>query len=91
VFPSEVEGVIVTHPSVAEAAVVGAEHPLWGEAVVAIVVPAAGASIDPSALKAHCRQALAGYKVPKQVVVRSEPLPRTSTGKVLRRELRREV
>jgi acyl-CoA synthetase (AMP-forming)/AMP-acid ligase II len=91
VFPSEVEGVIATHPAVAEAAVVGAEHPLWGEAVVAIVVPAPGASLDPAAVERHCRGTLAGYKVPKRIVVRSQPLPRTSTGKLLRRELRREL
>jgi long-chain acyl-CoA synthetase len=91
VFPSEVEGVLATHPSVGEAAVVGAEHPLWGEAVVAVVVPAPGASVDAPALERHCRDALAGYKVPKRIVVRAEPLPRTSTGKVLRRELRREL
>jgi long-chain acyl-CoA synthetase len=91
VFPSEVEGVIAAHPSVAEAAVVGAEHPFWGEAVVAVVVPAPGASFEAEAIERHCRKALAGYKVPKRIVMRSEPLPRTSTGKILRRELRGDV
>jgi long-chain acyl-CoA synthetase len=89
VFPSEVEQVLVQHPGVAEAAVVGVPHPLWGEAVAAVVVARDGNAPDPDALLAHCRASLAGYKVPKLLRVSAEPLPRTATGKLLRRELRR--
>lgn len=89
VFPSEVEHVLTQHPSVAEAAVVGVADPLWGEAVAAVVVARDGTTPDPEALLAHCRASLAGYKVPKLLRVDAEPLPRTATGKLLRRELRR--
>jgi len=87
VAPSEVEAVLETHPDVLEAAVVGQADPEWGEAVTAIVVARAGAVPDDSALRAHCAAALAPYKVPKRVRLRSEPLPRTRSGKLLRREL----
>ena len=70
-----------------EAAVVGRADPQWGEAVTAIVVARPGASIDAQALRAHCARALAPYKVPKHVLLASAPLPRTRSGKLLRREL----
>jgi acyl-CoA synthetase (AMP-forming)/AMP-acid ligase II len=89
VFPSEVEHVLAQHPDVAEAAVVGVPHPVWGEAVAAVVVGRDGNAPDRDVLLAHCRATLAGYKVPKLLRVDAEPLPRTATGKLLRRELRR--
>ena len=76
------------HPDVLEAAVVGLPDERWGEAVTAIVVTRQGAASDGEALRAHCAAALAAYKVPKRVVLRAEPLPRTRSGKLLRRELR---
>jgi O-succinylbenzoic acid--CoA ligase len=88
VAPSEVEAVLEAHPDVLEAAVLGAPDEQWGEAVVAIVVARAGAELKDAALRAHCAQALAPYKVPKRVLLRTEPLPRTRSGKLLRRELR---
>lgn len=99
VAPSEVEAVLETHPDVLEAAVVAREDPEWGEAVTAIVVARAGGEtasgseaapghgIDAAALRAHCAATLAPYKVPKRVILRDEPLPRTRSGKLLRREL----
>jgi len=87
VAPSEVEAVLEAHPDVLEAAVVGRDDPEWGEAVTAIVVPRAGAVPDDAALRAHCAATLAPYKVPKRVVRRAEPLPRTRSGKLLRRGL----
>jgi O-succinylbenzoic acid--CoA ligase len=87
VAPSEVEAVLEAHPDVLEAAVVGREDPEWGEAVTAIVVARDGASPDDAVLRAHCAAALAPYKVPKRVLLRAEPLPRTRSGKLLRREL----
>ena len=58
----------------------------WGEAVHAVVVPRS--PVTPSELMAHCRAAIAGYKVPKSIELRSEPLPKSGAGKVLKRELR---
>jgi len=93
VAPSEVEAVLETHPDVLEAAVVGREDPEWGEAVTAIVVLRVTPSLrvkcstDEAALRAHCAAALAPYKVPKRVLLREESLPRTRSGKLLRREL----
>jgi o-succinylbenzoate---CoA ligase len=87
VAPSEVEAVLETHPDVLEAAVVGRVDEQWGEAVTAIVVARPGAAPENGSLRAHCAAALAPYKVPKQIVFRVEPLPRTRSGKLLRREL----
>jgi O-succinylbenzoic acid--CoA ligase len=88
VAPNEVEAVLEAHPDVLEAAVVGLPDRQWGEAVTAIVVIRQGTAPDGEALRAHCAAALASYKVPKRVLLRSEPLPRTRSGKLLRRELR---
>ncbi len=87
VAPVEVEAVLEAHPQVLEAAVLGRSDPQWGEAVTAIVVARVGAAPEPEELRAHCARALAPYKVPKRVVLSSEPLPRTRSGKLLRREL----
>jgi O-succinylbenzoic acid--CoA ligase len=87
VAPSEVEAVLEAHPGVLEAAVVGREDPRWGEAVTAIVVPAPGAEVQEDVLREHCSTRLAPFKVPKRVELVSEPLPRTRSGKLLRREL----
>jgi o-succinylbenzoate---CoA ligase len=89
VAPGEVETVLEGHPGVLEAAVVGAPDERWGEAVTAIVVARAGRAVDEHELRAHCAAALAPFKVPKRVIVREQTLPRTPSGKLLRRELRR--
>jgi O-succinylbenzoic acid--CoA ligase len=88
VAPAEVEAVLEAHPRVLEAAVLGRVDPQWGEAVTAIVVARAGEQLDVAELHAHCAGALAPYKVPKQIVYATEPLPRTRSGKLLRRQLR---
>jgi len=88
VAPAEVEAVIEAHPDVLEAAVLARPDPEWGEVVTAVVVPRAGAVLEADALRAHCAGHLAAYKVPKHVTFLSEPLPRTRSGKLLRRELR---
>ena len=72
---------------VGQVAVVGVEHPDWGEAVVAYVVPADGATIDPKALMDGARTSLARYELPK-VVVPIDSLPLTSIGKVDKKKLR---
>jgi len=88
VAPAEVEAVLERHPAVREAAVHGRPDPAWGEAVVATVVPRPGRTPTEDELRRHCAATLAPFKVPKSVIVREEPLPRTLSGKLLRRELR---
>ncbi|MGH2863754.1 MAG: AMP-binding enzyme, partial [Solirubrobacteraceae bacterium] len=85
---AEVEAVLEAHPQVLEAAVLGRADPRWGEAVTAIVVAREGARLDAEELRAHCSAALAPYKVPKHLSLSDSPLPRTRSGKLLRRELR---
>jgi acyl-CoA synthetase (AMP-forming)/AMP-acid ligase II len=86
VYPIEVEKALAAHPEVAEAAVMGVADEQYGQRLVAFVVLADGAAATPDALKAHVRENLANYKVPRQITVLDE-LPRGSTGKILRREL----
>jgi acyl-CoA synthetase (AMP-forming)/AMP-acid ligase II len=81
VYSSEVERVLHDHSSVLECLVVGQPDPRWGNAVVGVVVPRAGLVIDEDALRAHCRENLAGYKCPKRYLV-LDALPRNSMGKV---------
>jgi long-chain acyl-CoA synthetase len=90
VYAVEVEQALSSHPAVADIAVVGAPDDLWGEIVVAVIVPAQGTSLDEAALTAHCRETLAGYKLPRRWMA-VEALPRNAYGKVLKRELRDEV
>lgn len=92
VYPTEVESVLLMHDSVSEAAVLGLDDREWGARVVAIVVPAGEAVKGlPEKLDAHCRAHLAGYKVPREYLVSSEPLPRTASGKLRRGEVRELV
>jgi O-succinylbenzoic acid--CoA ligase len=88
VAPAEVEAVLEAHPDVLEAAVLGRADQRWGEAVTAIVVTRRGAVLEGETLRAHCARGLAPHKVPKQVSFAHEPLPRTRSGKLLRKELR---
>ena len=88
VYSTEVEEVLYLHPAVLEAAVFGVPDARWGEAVHAVVLPRTGCEVDPTALIAFCRERIAGYKVPKQIDLRRDPLPKSGPGKVLKRELR---
>ena len=88
IYPREVEEVLLMHASVHEAAVVGRPDPEWGESVVAFVTAAPGATIDPAALDAHCRDSIARFKRPKDYRV-VEALPKNNYGKVLKTDLRR--
>jgi O-succinylbenzoic acid--CoA ligase len=87
VAPAEVEAVLEAHPAVAEAAVVGRADPEWGEAIVALVRLRDGAAAGADDLRAHCASRLARFKVPKDYILVDPPLPRTGSGKLLRREL----
>jgi long-chain acyl-CoA synthetase len=88
VYSTEVEDVLYRHPAVLEAAVFGVPDARWGEAVHAVVVPRPSVAVTEDELLAHCRAAIAAYKVPKAVDLRTEPLPKSGAGKTLKRELR---
>jgi acyl-CoA synthetase (AMP-forming)/AMP-acid ligase II len=87
VYSREVEEVLYTHPSVAEAAVVGLPDPKWGENVTAVIVLRDGASATEAEIIATARDRLAGFKKPKRVIFLDE-LPKTVSGKIVKRELR---
>jgi len=87
VFPNEVEDVLTMHPGVLEAGAIGVPDDRSGEAVKVVVVRKDPALTE-AQLLAHCKQHLTGYKMPRIVEFRNEPLPKTNIGKILRRELR---
>jgi acyl-CoA synthetase (AMP-forming)/AMP-acid ligase II len=86
IAPAEVEDVLLEHPGVREAAVVGVPDAHWGQRLTAVVVAAAGVQLDPDDLRRHVRGRLRGSRTPDEVVIRTQ-LPYTPTGKVLRRAL----
>ena len=90
VFPNEVEDVLTLHPGVIEAGAIGVPDERSGEAVKVFVLRSDPTLTEADVL-AHCRQHLTGYKMPRTVEFRDDPLPKTSIGKILRRELRSEV
>jgi long-chain acyl-CoA synthetase len=93
VYSVEVENALYEHPAVLEAAVFGLPDERWGEAVHAVVVVREGTAPTPELaeeLRDHCRALIAGYKVPKVVSLRTEPLPQSGPGKILKRQLRDE-
>jgi acyl-CoA synthetase (AMP-forming)/AMP-acid ligase II len=89
VYSIEVENALSTHPAVDQVAVIGIPHPTWGEQVHAIVVLHPGSEATDEELKAHARKTIAGYKAPKSIEFRTEPIPLSGALKPLKRELRR--
>ena len=87
VFPTEIEDVVMMHPGVLEVAAVGSSDPKSGE-VVRIVVVKKDPQLTAQELLEHCKKHLTGYKVPKIIEFRVEPLPKSNVGKILRRLLR---
>ncbi|MCL5266410.1 MAG: long-chain-fatty-acid--CoA ligase [Chloroflexi bacterium] len=87
IYPREIEEVLYRHPAVLEAAVIGTPDERWGEAVKALVVLKSGATATEAEIIEHCKINLASYKKPKSVEF-VESLPKTPTGKILKRELR---
>jgi len=87
IYPREVEEVLLRHPGVLEASVIGRPHPDWGEEVVAVIVPREGASVDPAALDALCLENIARFKRPKHYRF-IDALPKNNYGKILKTELR---
>jgi long-chain acyl-CoA synthetase len=88
VYSGEVEAVIYGHPAVREVAVFGVPDPQWGELVMACVVLKPGTALTSGDLVAFCRQSLASYKLPRRIEFPETDLPKSSTGKILKRTLR---
>jgi long-chain acyl-CoA synthetase len=94
IYCAEVEAALFEHPSVADVALVGVADGALGEEAVAVIQPRPGVAADQGTaeeLRRHVAGRLAAFKVPRHVVFRAEPLPRTPTGKVLKRDLRAAV
>ena len=90
IYPREIEEVLFTHPQIAEATVIAKPDPIWGEEVLALVVPVPGASPTEEEIIEYCRQRLADYKLPREVRFRTD-LPKTLTGKVQKKLLKEEL
>ncbi len=90
IFPVEIENALLEHPDLSQAAVVGVADPRWGEAAVAVVVPAADRSPDPADLEAFLRERLAAFKVPRRWVL-VDDLPRTASGKVRKHVVQEQI
>ena len=87
VYSSEVEAALFAHPGVAEAAVIGVPDATYGEAVFAVVIAKPGVTLDATALIAHCRASIGGYKIPRRFAF-VDALPKSALGKVLKANLR---
>jgi acyl-CoA synthetase (AMP-forming)/AMP-acid ligase II len=89
VYTAEVENACMSHPAVSQCAVIGIPNDAWGEAVHAIVILKDGQQVTGTDLIAHCHSLIAGYKCPRSIEFRTDPLPLSGVGKVLKRELRK--
>ena len=89
VYSAEVENAVHEHPAVAECAAIGVPDEKWGERVHAVVRLKDGETLDGEAVMAHCRERIAGFKCPRSVEFRTEPMPLSGAGKILKTELRK--
>ena len=87
VASTDVEETIFSHPKVLEVAVIGLRHPVWQEAVTAVVTPKSGETLTPAEIIDHCKDKIAAYKVPKKVFI-MEALPKSNMGKILKKDLK---
>ncbi|GAB4264886.1 MAG: acyl-CoA synthetase [Candidatus Promineifilaceae bacterium] len=90
VYPPEVELVLAEHPTVAASAVIGCPDETWGERVTAVIIPKPGATPNPDDIITYCRQKLAHYKAPKQIVF-TDTFPRNALGKIQKAKLRQTL
>ena len=90
IYCAEIEQALHRHPAVKQSAVIGIPDPKWGETVKAFVILRDGAEASPEELIQHCRELIAGYKIPR-VVELTATLPVSPTGKVLKRQLREQA
>jgi len=90
IYPVEIEGVLTTMPDIADAAVVGKKDRELGETVAAFIVLKEGARVSESRIQDYCKEKMANYKVPSMIIFIAE-IPRTPTGKILKRELRQQL
>ena len=88
IYCTEVENALSQHPAVLEAAVFGVPDDQWGERVHACVVRKPGTEPTADELVDHCRELIAGYKLPRGIDIRDEALPKSGAGKILKRDLR---
>jgi long-chain acyl-CoA synthetase len=88
VYTTEVENALAGHPAILELAVFGIPHEQWGEAVHAEVVLKPGATATEDELIAHCRLSIGGFKVPRSITLRTDALPKSGAGKILKRDVR---
>ncbi len=86
IYSTEVEDALASYPGIEEVAVFGVPDPRWGESVYAVVFSRQDAT--PDELTAHCRGQIAGFTMPRCIELRTEPLPKSAAGKILKRELR---
>ncbi len=92
IYPSEVEGVVGSHPKVKDVAVIGIPHDKWGETVQVVAVLHDQQDVSVEEIQDWCRQRLAGFKCPRSVVfIADREMPRTATGKILHRILRQRL
>jgi long-chain acyl-CoA synthetase len=89
VYSAEVENAVYQHPAVAECAVIGVPDDKWGERVHAIIRRKGGQDVTADEIIAHCHDMIAGYKCPRSVDFRDEPMPLSGAGKILKTELRK--
>jgi long-chain acyl-CoA synthetase len=89
IYPFEVESALCLHEDILETAVFGLADPTWGEMVVAVIRLKEGRNLSSKQVQDFCRRNLAGYKIPKEVKFVTDPLPRDSVGKILRREIKK--